>query len=109
MNVYERAAQIWAVLAWAAHNRQVLTYSILSKLTGVASVGLGQCLEPIHEYCLENNLPPLTILVVSSDTGLPSSGFKAAEDIPATQLQVFGYDWLEHGAPKVALLEATKK
>ena len=41
----------------------------------------------------------MTILVVSEDTGLPGAGFIAAQDIPKTQIEVFGYDWLEEGAP----------
>jgi hypothetical protein len=44
MNIFHSAAQIWAVLALAAHNRQVLTYKIVSRLTGVPRVGLGRCL-----------------------------------------------------------------
>jgi hypothetical protein len=105
MRVPERAAQIWSVLAWAAHCRQALTYDIVSKLIGVPRQGLGQLLEPIQSYCLVNQLPPLTILVVRGDTGLPGTGFTAAQDIPRTQLEVFSYDWLEHGAPSPEQLE----
>jgi hypothetical protein len=99
MEASERSAQIWSVLAWAATNRQVLTYRILGKLIGVPARGLGHLLEPVQSYCLLHGLPPLTILVVSEDTGLPSSGFTAAEDIPKTQLSVFQHDWLEADAP----------
>nr|ABY48975.1 hypothetical protein [Pseudomonas aeruginosa] len=65
----ERASQIWAVLAWAAKNRQSLTYSQISALIGVPRAGLGQLLEPIQSYCLINNLPPSTILVVQQESG----------------------------------------
>jgi hypothetical protein len=99
MEASERAAQIWSVLAWAATNRQVLTYVILGRLIGVPAFGLGNLLEPVQSYCLVKGLPPLTILVVSEDTGLPSSGFTAAEDIPKAQLSVFQHDWLETSAP----------
>jgi hypothetical protein len=110
MEATERAAQIWSVLAWAATSRQVLTYRILGKLIGVPARGLGHLLEPVQSYCLRHGLPPLTILVVSEDTGLPSSGFTAAEDIPRNQLTVFAYDWLDHGAPSPEdLAEAVSK
>lgn len=109
MRIPERAVQIWAVLAWAAHNRQALTYDIVSKLIGVPRQGLGQLLEPIQSYCLINRLPPLTILVVRGDTGLPGVGFVAAQDIPRTQLEVFSFDWLEHGAPSPEQLEEAAK
>jgi hypothetical protein len=105
MNVSERAHQIWPVLAWAARNRQVITYGILGKLIGVPQHGLGQLLEPIQSYCLQEGLPPLTILVVSQATGVPGVGFIATEDIPKTQVSVFAYDWLEHGCPTVDELE----
>ncbi len=106
MTVYERAVQIWSVLAWAARNRQVLTYDIVGKLTGVPRQGLGRLLEPIQSYCLVNELPPLTILAVSETTGIPGTGFVAAQDIPRAQMNVFAFDWLEHGAPSPEVLEA---
>lgn len=106
MRTHERAAQIWSVLALAARNRQILTYGIVSRLTGVPAAGLGQLLEPIQSYCLANSLPPLTILVVGTDDGLPGSGFIAASDIPASQNKVFAFDWLAHGAPSPDAFEA---
>ena len=99
MTKVERATQIWSVLSLAAHNRQVLTYDMVAKLTGMARAGLGQCLEPIQSYCLVHNLHPLTILVVSEKTGMPGVGFVAAQDILRFQQEVFRYDWLAHGAP----------
>jgi len=102
MNKTQRAAQIWSVLAWAAKNRQVITYPILGNLIGVPPKGLGHLLEPIQSYCLLKGLPPLTILVVQERTGLPGVGFSAAsaEAYAKEQMRVFDYDWLGHGAPK---------
>lgn len=102
MSAAERAAQIWGVLALAAKNRQILTYSIVGKLIGVPARGLGHLLEPIQSYCLLKELPPLTILVVQEETGLPGQGFSAASagELAKKQLQVFEYDWIDHGAPK---------
>ncbi|HBO7020402.1 hypothetical protein [Pseudomonas aeruginosa] len=104
----ERASQIWAVLAWAAKNRQSLTYSQISALIGVPRAGLGQLLEPIQSYCLINNLPPLTILVVQQESGLPGSGFTGASagDLAKAQMSVFAQDWLAHGNPQPEVLEA---
>ena len=45
MNVYLRATQIWPVLAWAATNRQTLTYGILGKLIGFPARGMGTLLD----------------------------------------------------------------
>jgi hypothetical protein len=106
MTANERAAQLWSVLALAAHNRQVLTYSMVARLTGMPPVGLGQCLEPIQSYCLVKGLYPLTILVVSEKSGMPGVGFIAAKDIPRAQQEVFGFDWLAHGSPSPESFEA---
>ena len=64
-----------------------------------AENGAWHLLEPIQSYCLLHNLPPITILVVSETTGMPGTGFVAAQDIPRTQMEVFAFDWLEHGSP----------
>lgn len=105
MTVSQRAAQIWSVLALAASHRQILTYDIVGKLIGVPRQGLGRLLEPIQSYCLLNDLPPLSILVVSETSGTPGTGFVAAENIPRKQLEVFAFDWLQRGAPSAEVLE----
>jgi hypothetical protein len=71
------------------------------RLIGVPARGLGHLLEPIQSYCLVKDLPPLTILVVQEGTGIPGSGFSAASanEFSKKQLDVFGFDWLDHGAP----------
>lgn len=103
----QRAQQLWSVLALAATNRQVLTYDIVSKLTGVIRPSIGDFLRPIQQYCIENKLPPLTVLAVSELTGLPGEGFIAAADIPAALIQVFSKDWLAVSAPlETQLIEA---
>ncbi len=90
---------MWSVLAFAARSRQMLTYSMMSQLTGMMTPGVGQMLEPIQSYCLLNKRPPLTVLVVSDSTGLPGRGFIAAADVPKALVDVFAFDWLKHGAP----------
>lgn len=103
----ERASQIWAVLAWAARNRQSLTYTQLSGLIGVPRAGLGQLLEPIQSYCILNKLPPLTIIVVQQESGLPGPGFTgaSAKDLAKSQMDVFSFDWIFHGNPQPEVLE----
>ncbi len=103
----ERASQIWAVLAWAAKNRQMLTYGLLSKLISVPTAGLGQLLEPIQSYCLLKELPSLTILVVQQDSGLPGIGFTGVNEAEYAKayMDVYEYDWLAHGNPQPEKLE----
>lgn len=108
MNRFQRAMQIWSVLAWAATNRQSMTYVMLSGLTGVPAPGLGQLLEPIQSYCLVHGLPPLTILVVQKDSGMPGSGFTGASatELASKLQEVFRYDWIGAGCPLAEAFEA---
>jgi hypothetical protein len=99
MKIPERAWQTWSLLAFAAGNRQIITYDILGKLTGMHAAGLGPVLEQIQSYCLINTLPPLSALVVNKATGLPSSGFVASSDVPRSFIEVFAHDWLATPCP----------
>jgi hypothetical protein len=93
-----------------ARNRQGITYDIPGRLIGVPRQGLGQLLEPIQSHCLMKTLPPLTILVVRQETGIPGVGFIAAQDVPKTQFEVFAYDGLGHVCSKVEkFVDAVRK
>jgi hypothetical protein len=106
MTRYDRAAQLWSILALAAKNRQVLTYDIVAKLSGVPRPAIGGFLEPLQTFCMRKELEPLTILVVSEESGLPGTGFVAASDIPRTQQAVFAFDWIAFGAPSPENIES---
>ena len=71
------------------------------------TAGLGQFLEPIQSYCISLRLPPLTILVVQQESGLPGLGFTgaSASQFAKAQAEVFATDWLEHGNPQPEKLE----
>lgn len=99
MNRAQRAVQLWSLLVVSAIRRQVLTYGLIAKVTGVVRPSIGDFLRPIQQYCTENSLPPLTSLVISEQTGLPGEGFIAASDVPLTQVRVFQFNWLNTRAP----------
>ena len=111
MRTHERAWQVWPVLAWTARNRQLITYDILGKLTGMHAAGFGPILEQIQSYCLLKGLPPLSAVVVSKSTGLPSMGFVAATgaDVPRSFQRVFDHDWLATACPTPDALEAAAR
>lgn len=110
MSLQQRAAQIWPILVFAARNRQILTYGLLGKLIGAPAPALGDWLRPIQSYCISQNLPPLTAIVVNDSSGMPGAGFTGAQDVPAAQMRVFAHDWLALQAPSPgALLEAAQQ
>jgi hypothetical protein len=91
-----RAQQIWQILISLAHNRELITYKKLADLIGFGGGGvLGKGpLDRIAYYCNQNDLPPLTPLVVNEKTGLPGNGIPVNK--PATQREkVFNWDWYE--------------
>jgi len=51
-------------------------------------------LDPIFRYCKENELPPLTALVVLKYDSVPGKAFvEEYPDFPRVQAQAFDYDW----------------
>lgn len=99
MTKQDRAAQFWSILVLAARQQKILSYDLMSRLTGIPRPGIGEFLGPVQEYCKRNKLPPLTALVVNEKDGLPSHGFTEAKDIFGAQARVFVYDWLGSKAP----------
>ena len=95
----ERAAQIWPLIVFAAKNRQLLTYDVVARLIGVPRPAVGGFLEPIQAYCMKNDLPALTSLIVSEISGQPGEGFIAHEDVPKAQAEVFKFDWFKIKPP----------
>jgi hypothetical protein len=102
----ERAAQLWAILVLAAQDRRVLSYDMVARACGVPRAAVGGFLAPIQDYCQQRGLQPLTVLVVSEESGLPGEGFIAAADIPEAQARVFKEAWLDRAAATPAELGA---
>lgn len=92
-----RALQAWQILISAAMNRQIHTYKTLSILMfGHPATGvLGGILGNIAFYCNENDFPPLTTLVVNSETGLPGEEIPVSEDLNRLREKVYNFDWYD--------------
>jgi len=110
MNKYQRALQLWSLLALAARNQQLLSYDLVGQLIGVPEYGLGPLLDPVYYYCMAQNLPPLTAIAISRVTGRPQQGFQLppnySNDVDAAQASVFAFDWVSRGAPSPQDFEA---
>jgi hypothetical protein len=68
-----RAVQAWQILVSAVMNRQTITYKTLGRLMyGRDAAGvLDKILGHIASYCNDNDLPPLTSIVVGKKRGTP--------------------------------------
>lgn len=102
----ERAQQVWQVLAGAAHNRQILTYSIVADCIGMGAGTLAPVLGCIMRHCKSHGLPPLTVLVVNKETGLPGSGLTTLENLARDREAVFAREWYKMLPPSPDELEA---
>jgi hypothetical protein len=93
-----RAVQAWQILVGMATNRQTVTYEGLSEaMFGKRAAGvLAQILGHVAFYCIDNDLPPLTSIVVGKQRGSPG------EEIPVDRVtideqreNVYRYDWYD--------------
>ncbi|MCQ9206862.1 MAG: hypothetical protein NG740_03160 [Omnitrophica bacterium] len=90
-----RALQTWQFLVGKASNRQTVRYGDLAKLMGYRdNRPLSSILGHVMYFCNQNNLPPLTIIVVNKD-GTPGEGFSdaAPDEFHKKREEVFLFDW----------------
>ena len=68
-----RAVQAWQILIGMAMNRQTTTYLGLSRFMYERDAPgvLDQILSHIAFWCIDNELPPLTAIVVGKESGRP--------------------------------------
>lgn len=94
-NWEHEAGKIWPVLVESAKNRKTLTYSDLAPLINTNPLSVGKGLGPILFYCIDNKLPPLTVLVIGKISGVPGTGFIAwdIDDLEEANKQVFAFNW----------------
>jgi hypothetical protein len=92
-----RAVQAWQILIGMAMNRQTTTYLGLSKLMferDAAGV-LAQILGHVAFYCIDNDLPLLTSIVVGG-RGVPGAGIPTTQAaIDQEREQVYKENWYD--------------
>lgn len=94
VNQVERAARAWPVLIAVAKKRDTITYGQLAKALGIHHRPIRYVLGILQSYCLSEELPPLTILVVNQ-SGEPGPGFIAHDfdDLDSGYEKVWKYSW----------------
>jgi len=87
----------------------MVTYGILAEKMGYEGAGvLDKRLGHVAFYCEQNDLPPLTVIVVNQETGLPGRGFPG-DELHATREQVFNFDWYGLFPPTPEELDAAHR
>lgn len=103
MTRYQRSSQIWSLLICAAKDRVTYTYGDIAEILGMKGAGvMAQFLGPIMWLCDDRGLPPLTVLVVNQDTGLPGEGLTTLENINKDRERVFKHAWFSVTPPSCA-------
>ena len=97
-----RGYQVWMILVAAARLRQTLTYGDLADALGVKGPGgvFAKILGRIYNYCLQEGLPLLTVIVVNKQTGRPGweKGY-ADVDTDDERERVFRHGWIAQEPP----------
>ena len=95
INQEERAARAWPILIEHAVRGTTLTYGQLGAQLGIHHRACRYVLLEIQDYCLENDFPPLTMVVVNSATGTPGQGCVASDPrlIAQQQAEVQRFPW----------------
>jgi putative restriction endonuclease len=99
VNQYERAYRAWPLLTARAFERSKVTYSELADYLGIHVRPIRYVLGVIQNWCLAEEKPPLTILVVNKGHGRQGEGFIAwdASDLEQGYRAVYAYPW--HDVP----------
>ena len=95
---YEKYAfYAWDILSENAKNKKTIAYKELTDQIGFKLYvrQIGRVLDPIQIFCMEEKLPPLTIIAVGTYSRKPGAGFTAWEDDNFENLKnkVFNFNW----------------
>ena len=102
MTKYQRSTQIWTLLTSAALERKTYTYGGIADTLGFKiPIVVAQFLGPIMWLCEDNEYPPLTVLVVNQETGLPGDGLSTIDEVNSDREKVFNFDWFGIEPPQI--------
>ena len=66
-------------------------------------------LDPIAQFCLQHDLPPLTALVMNKEKAKPGAGFPSYDKQVHRLVEVFEHDWYSMVPPSAADLDQAAK
>ena len=117
---YVRAQQAWQILTAYVQfglNREgfgegVITYGKLGHLMGFDGQTAGrQAIKPvrhIYRFCVANDLPLLSVMVVRKDTGLPGWDYMVPDEkaLQKIRLKVREQNWFEFRTPTASVFKS---
>jgi hypothetical protein len=110
MTRYQRSSQIWSLLICAARERRIYTYGQIASILSFGGAGvMSPLLNPIMQLCDGRGYPPLTVLVVNQQTGLPGEGLTTLVEINQDRERVFNFDWFGIEPPQNADFKVADK
>lgn len=89
---FNRAGLIWDILISQAKNKTLISYKDLGDLVNIHHRVVRYPLDLIQKYCIKNNLPPLSILVVNRN-GIRGQGFIKQGDLNLLEKKVQIFNW----------------
>jgi len=92
-----RSYTAWSVLVKVAERKETITYGKLAKEMGIHPRIIRFYLSDVQDYCLEERLPPLSIVALSSASDRPGEGFVAwdIEDLANGLAKVHNFNWTQ--------------
>ena len=99
-NQLDNARRAWDILTRRAESQGTITYTELGQRLRMHPRPLRFVLAPIQDFCLEQRLPPLTILVVNQ-LGRPGAGFIAwdRDRFEEGLSEVYAHPWPDQQNP----------
>lgn len=90
----------WEILTKLANKKDLTTYGEIAEKINIHHRTVCFFLGLIQDYCINNNLPPLTILVINKK-GKQGDGFIASnrDRIQQDIFAVYDFDWESIGNP----------
>ena len=112
----EQAHFIWIALSsWCLFNKnKTITYGELAKLIGYSAQAgrtLAEALGTVSLYCLYNNLPPLSCIVVAKNSNSPGweGMILSGSSLEKEQERVWSTSWNLYRTPTVGTLRKTRE
>jgi hypothetical protein len=108
--VYVRAQQVWMILvSHVMSDGQTLTYGDLAEKMDIdrrAAIGLHRELAIVATFCIQNDLPAISCLVIGQDTRAPGPGVisRSGKSWQEDQRDALRINWFEFRVPTTGTL-----